>query len=431
MTSSRNEISDAELRKHFLRAVSMLERPECDRAFVNRVLMACVARDPGNLIIVEKFLDNLSKMYAGQRRSKPGFRLRRAIKKAASANDWVTLFHFAPKALAHDPWNVPTLLALADACEAVDYREVGLRYLHWALDAQSDNVEVNRRCGRWLAQLGRFDEALVCWRQVERNADDDVEAAQMIAQLTTGNEQGPEANLGEKEELKKAIEAQPEEVSNYLKLADRLIANGDFAESQSLLTRAQTSVGVDLRIQERLEEVQIAHARHQVTIAEERAKAEPSDAAESLVEQLLANRHRVELEVFRGRVERYPNCVEHQFRLAETLKATGNFAEAVKFFHQTTNDDAFAAVSHLQMGECQQRLRRFDKAITCYEQAIQKVNDNEIETKMLALYRCGVLAEAMDRPDAAQASLTKLSQLAPDYRDIVSRLDKLRKIRHK
>ncbi len=117
--------------------------------------------------------------------------------------------------------------------------------------------------------------------------------------------------------------------------------------------------------------------------------------------------------------------------MAETLKATGNFAEAVKSFHQTTKDDAFAAVSYLQMGECQQRLRRFGEAITCYEQAIQKVNDNEIETKMLALYRCGVLAEAMDRPDAAEASLTKLSQLAPDYRDIASRLDKLRKIRHK
>ena len=216
MTSSRNEISDADLRRHFLRAVSMLERPECDRAFVNRVLMACVSRDPGNLIIVEKFLDNLSKMHAGQRRSKPGFRLRRAIKKAASANDWVALFHFAPEALAHDPWNVPTLLALADACEAVDYREVGLRYLYWALDAQSDNAEVNRRCGRWLAQLGRFDEALACWRQVERNTDDDVEAAQMIAQLTTGNEQAPEADAGEKEKLKISVKT-VKEVNDQLR----------------------------------------------------------------------------------------------------------------------------------------------------------------------------------------------------------------------
>ena len=66
---------------------------------------------------------------------------------------------------------------MAEACEALEYREAELRYLKMALEANPKDPEVNRHCAKSLQRTGLFDQAIVCWHRVEEALKDDVERA--------------------------------------------------------------------------------------------------------------------------------------------------------------------------------------------------------------------------------------------------------------
>ncbi len=90
------------------------------------------------------------------------------------------------------------------------------------------------------------------------------------------------------------------------------------------------------------------------------------------------------------------------------------------------------------MGECLQQMRRFSQALDHYRavslagQEPEQADDAAAaELRRLAMYREAVLAEAMGQFQDARARLEELSRLAPEYRDVQSRLDKLLAMRHK
>ena len=89
-----------------------------------------------------------------------------------------------PQRLANEGWHVPTLLVLAEACAAQGYGESEAHYLRAALNTAGDAADIQRRAGRALARLQRFEEALSCWRRLESIEPSDEEAPRMIATLT-------------------------------------------------------------------------------------------------------------------------------------------------------------------------------------------------------------------------------------------------------
>ncbi|MCE9525194.1 MAG: hypothetical protein K8R36_03975 [Planctomycetales bacterium] len=59
-----------------------------------------------------------------------------------------------------------------------------LRYLQMAFEAGPSDVEINRHCGRSLARMKKFDEAITTWQRVAELAPGDAEAARMVASLS-------------------------------------------------------------------------------------------------------------------------------------------------------------------------------------------------------------------------------------------------------
>ena len=68
----------------------------------------------------------------------------------------------------------------------------------------------------------------------------------------------------------------------------------------------------------------------------------------------------------------------------------------------------------LELGECWQHLRQFEKALDFYRQAIAVANEQpEPRPLALALYRVGVLAAAMQKNSEAREALTRLVAIDP------------------
>ena len=143
-------------------------------------------------------------------------------------------------------------------------------------------------------------------------------------------DEGDDKRLSPVQQLERAIKKKPDDVEKYIELSDLHQREEDFAAAEGVLTRALAASGGNVQIRERLEDVQLRRARQQLEIADQKAKAEKTEAAETLARDLRRNMVNKEIEVFAARCERYPADLAFKYQLATRLERGKKFAEAIK-----------------------------------------------------------------------------------------------------
>jgi len=466
------------LQQWYDQACKLMAKEGYDYDYANKALVQCVIGDPGNLVYVEPFLNNLQQKYDNNKSGArfQGFGGKGAFKKALNAKDWHKVLAEGPPLLEKNPWDVYVLRGLAQACEEFFYNEVELRYLKNALDAKPKDVDVNRHCGESLARMGQFDQAIACFQRIEDVRRNDKYALEMISTLTVEKtrvksgitidnprltpeqrerlkrfnkikeareqeaakaeeEKKPESTaprtieLTPRQKLERAIQDFPGEIDNYFELAELLIGEARFNDAQRVLTKAQSVAGNDLNLSEKIEDVQLLKIKEQLKIAKQQAVQSKSDAAKELVEQFKGELLRQELEVFNRRAEQYPENADLKLHLGVALKQAGNFAEALKRLDEARQqEESLADRCYLEMGECFHNLKSYAKALKCYLRSAEASAESPDYQKW-PLYRAGVLALGLKELDKAEQWLAAAHEIDPDFKDVASRLDKLRKDR--
>jgi tetratricopeptide (TPR) repeat protein len=442
--------------------------------YAHDLFSECLVDDPGNLIYLQYLLGNLAQKYGNSKKGAKFSALRlaparMALNKAAGKGQWRDAIQAAADALKSNPWDVASLLAVADVYEQVGSDECQLFILRWALDASPKDVTVNRRAAQTLGRLGQFDQAISCWQRVLAAKPLDQEASKAISQLgveqtiqkggyqqdaskleasvrggsatgaetesVAGQPMNPamaksEVGYRREKELRSAIDADPTDLNNYLQLAELLTAQDRLRDALKLLTHALAAAGGgDLAVREQLEEAQLRYARQQAEIAHRRADAEKSDDANQLARRMAAQANQAELEVYAARAGREPGNVLLQYELGLRFKRAGKFKEAIQAFQAARDDSRNKAMVQLHLGESFQHIRQFRLALASYEAAIAAAHEMQPDTRKLALYRAGVLAAELKEPERAEKYLTELAGIDFGYRDVADWLDKLGQIR--
>jgi tetratricopeptide (TPR) repeat protein len=390
-----------------------------------------------------------------------------ALSKAAAKGQWQEAFRAACDALKSNPWDLGTLLDVADAYRQIGSDECQLYALRWALDAAPKDITVNRQAALTLSRLGQFDQAINCWRRVEQARPGDEEAAKAISQLsvektiqqggynqellhgpaseqvTTGGvmrgtgvasrpEQigtrptGSQEDTERERALHDALAASPSQLSNYVELAEIFTSQNRLREAEEILVRGlAASGGGDLNIRERLEDAHLRRAHHQVLVAQRRADQEKSPEAVDLARRMAAQENQAELEVYAARAGRSPGNLLLQYELGLRCKRAGKYKEAIQAFQAAAADSRHKALVQLHLGESFQHIRQFRLALASYEAAVEAADSLQIDTKKLALYRSGVLAAELGDRDRAEKRLSQLAAIDFGYRDVAEWLDKL------
>jgi tetratricopeptide (TPR) repeat protein len=446
-----------------------------DYEYAHDLLTQCLTEDPANLIYLQHFLGNLGLKYGNNKKGARFAALkirtaRMSLTKAAGKGQWREAFAAACEALKSNPWDVTTLLDVADAYQQIGSDECQLYVLRWALDAAPKDVTVNRRAAETLSRLGQFDQAISCWRRVEQVRPGDEEAAKAISQLSVEKtiqkggynqellhgavEPGsaaeairnrvsqvppepagpttarPKPDSGRERALLDAIASQPAELANYVELAEIFTGENRLREAEEILTRAlAASGGGDLSIRERLEEAHLRRAHYQVLLAQRRAEEDKTPEAADLARRMTAQANQAELEVYAARAARTPGNLLLQYELGLRCKRAGKFKEAIRAFQAARDDARHKAMVQLHLGESFQHIRQFRLALSSYEAAIDASDTMQLDTKKLALYRAGVLAAELGDRDKAEKHLTQLAAIDFGYRDVAERLDKLAALR--
>jgi tetratricopeptide (TPR) repeat protein len=204
-----------------------------------------------------------------------------------------------------------------------------------------------------------------------------------------------------------------------------------FDDAQRILEQAQqASGGGDLTVRERLEDLELQRARHQMEIADQRAAQEKTEEALTLARRIKAEANQREVEVYAARCERSPGNTGLQYELGVRLKRAGKFNDAIQTLQTARSDIKRKAVVLIELGECFQHIKQYKLAMNNYEHAVEATSNREPGTRKLALYRAGVLAMGLKDWDAAERYLTELAELDFAYKDVAERLDKLSRARH-
>lgn len=452
------------LQKVFEHAQRCFEKQDYD--YANKLFTQCLVEDPVNLVYLQCFLGNLQKKYGDNHRGKRlgGLKLksqRSSLVKATGKGDWAAAFQAACAALAINPWDIATLLAVADAYEQLHCEECELYCLRWALTAEPKNIEVNRHAGRTLQRIGLFDQAIACWQRVKLALPEDEEARQSISRLSveiTIDQGGYDSRLlseshvggGESttsipqlsknatpvddrpldQQFRIAIAENPTASENYLRLADLYLGAHQYEEAEKLLAEALNACGSgDLQLRSRIEDVQMRRAQHQVAIAEQRCQHDPSDEAKELAHRFRVQANQVELETYAARAERDPGNPRLKYELGLRLKRAGKVREAITVFQAAKGDSKRRATILVELGECFQHVEQYKLALSHYEQAIEAAEGPESEVYRKALYRAAVLSTGLKEIDRAERYLSTLAAVDYGYRDVAERLDKLAKLR--
>ncbi len=420
----------------------------------------CVLGDPGNVVYAQNLLGALQRKYSSTKKGSKlsllqGMGGKTTMLNASRKNDWPGMFAAGIELLQKNPFDANTLTSLADACGHLECEESQLEFLKAAVQTNLKDAELNRQLARALESSGDFDGAITCWSRVRTAISNDEEAKKGIGNCTVkrtiksakyeeaenstdvmadkqaqAERQGVAGlQLTPEQQLEKAISKKPEEVDNYVELADLHTRNEDHEKAVGVLQRAlQVSAG-DLNLRERLEEAQLRALRDKVAIAEARAQQERTEEAIKLFKRYKDELNRTEMEVYRNRCERYPSHLGYRYELGIRMKKAKMVNEAIKVLQEARSDPQRKGDVLLALGECFHQIKQYRLAISNYEQAISEISERNVDSKKLALYRAGKLALGLRDLDKAETHLTTLAGLDFTYQDVPDLLDKIRRLR--
>ena len=429
--------------------------------FAAQMFTQCVVGDPANLLYAQNFLANLQKQYNNNKTGASLAGVRSAKSKAGVAyaskrKDWLGVISSGLEVLKLNPWDTGTLSDMANACQQLGFDECEVVWLKGALEADIKDPEVNRLLGRVLARQAQFDQAIACWMRVLNAKPTDEEARRAIANLQVektidkGGYEDAESStqvmvdkqaqaerhgtagvrVPLEQQLERKIAKDPANVSLYLELADLHVKDERFNEAEAVLKRGLEASGGALEVREYLEDVELRHARHQVVIAEKRAKAENTDEAVELCNQLKNELNNKELEIYRNRCERYPANQGYKYELGLRLYRARNYQEAIRVLQEARSDQKRKGQVLFYLAVCFEAIKQYKLALNHYEESLDHINERELEQRKQAMYRAGIVA--MDRVKDYEKAEKHFNALAGHdfaYKDLPDRLDKLHKLR--
>ncbi|MGO8691237.1 MAG: tetratricopeptide repeat protein [Thermoguttaceae bacterium] len=425
--------------------------------YATELFRQCVWGDPGNRAFVQNFLGNLQKKYANNRKGSSLAKFkelgaRSAIKKALGQSEWEEVVKNSLVVLKVNPWDVPALTAMATASENLagmipgEYIDCQWLYLRTAAEANPKDPDVCRACAMYLGKRGQYDQAINFWHRVEQARPDDEEPRRAIATLavektlkfdesdpnkiSARDRHAPAAQAGGEElspmeRLRRRIARDPVDILAYYELAQIYFNEDKYQEAEDVMHEAYEASKHDSDVRDKWDDARVRHVRHKCVLAERRAKAADSDEARAEVKQLNRQLNELLLEIYQGRVERYPANLAFHFELGQQYKVLGQFGEAIKAFQNARNDARRKGVCMLYLGECFQAIKQYRLAMDHYESAIQEIPDRDFDNKKLGLYRAGKLALALKDLGKAEKNLGVLASMDFSYRDVSTLLDKV------
>jgi len=378
------------------------------------------------------------------------------IKKCRMSKDWKGVAEAAEDGLAVNPWDPQLGADLGDALKELGYQEVAKFAYEESLKVDPNNIAVNRNLALLYEERSEYAEAIKCWQRILKVEPTNGEARSKITALAArtvmdrGGYEGAESTrnvmadheiarrlgtgktadgpgMSVEADLQRAIRKDPANKDNYTKLADYYKREGKLEDAEEQLQKALDVSGNDISIREMLEDVQLELMQRTIGITKEQARNAPTDADLKKRSAELANElTKRKMEIFAGRVDRYPNDMRMKFELGVQYMTVRKWQLAIPLFQQARSDPRLKGESLIRLGKCFGYDGKAPLAIRQFEAAMPEIKfDDKPDVYKDLYFTAGRLYEEMKNPKAAEEAYQKVLEVDYNYKDTVARLNKL------
>lgn len=442
----------------FRRGTEAMQKQNWDYAI--QMFSQCVRFVPDNLLFRQTLRGAERKKYGDNKTGAKmtGMKLmgpRGRIKKGQMKKEWNLVDLACEEGLAINPWDAQLNGDLGAACVHLEFKEIAVYAYECAVENDSNNKALLQHLAELYEERGDFKIAVTVWERICRIDPGDGSARMRANQAATrqvidrGGYEGAEDTKGvmaahevakrlniskpgaadgpgqsEEADLQRALRKEPDNKDHYLRLGDFYKRNGKFDEASQMLEKAVELSGGDMNIREQVEDVALDRMRKNIDIAKSRGvdSEEAAEQIKDLKKELLLR----EMEMLRGRVERYPGDLRIKFRLAECFMSEAKFAEAIPLFQQASRDSRIEPKCLAFLGRCFIQEKKYALAKRQFQKAVPKIDVHEQEDLFLEVhYWLGRLSESASDNDGAEEHYGEVLAVQYEYRDTLKRLEKL------
>jgi len=415
---------------------------------------------PDNLLYRQALRGVEGKKYKGNKTGAKmaGLRLtgiRTRISRAKMKSDWNTIDQAAEDGLTLNPWDAQLNADLGEACRNLGYSEVALFCYRTAVDNDGTNKAFLVSLAELHELRGNYTEAIDCWKRVAKLDPLDSQARSKMTQLEAmnvmdrGGYEGAQSTIDVKTgydfdrpaktvipeavsgpgaspeaDLQRAIRKNPADKNNYLKLADLYTRERRLADAYEVLKKGLEASGGDPNVRELLEDNELEQLRHNMALA--RQNAETDATANRNYHEIKQELRKREIEVFSGRVERYPKDSRWKYALANLHMKTKEWKKAIPLLQQSVADVRLKGEVLVALAKCFVAEKNHLLASRQLEQAVQVINPHD-KTELFAEahYILARICEENGQVEAAETHYNEVLGVDYDFRDARERMEKL------
>lgn len=385
------------------------------------------------------------------------------IKKARSKQDWKALDELAEEGLLVNPWDAQLNADLGEAAMQRECGEIAQYALSMAVKYDEKNIAYNKALGQVLRDRGEYKAARRCYERVYKLDPTDGEARSMMSQMdaeatmdrggyekaentqdvkaevrVNAYEEDRQARRGGKKaadapgesaelDLQHAIRKEPDNVHNYLKLAELYKEERKLPQAIAQFEKAIEVGGEDVNITELREDVELDIMRQKLAEAAERAHKNKEN--ERLQEKAVALKQQLqdrEIEVLAPRVARHPENMRLKYELAERYRKRRELSKAIPLYQQAASDSRLKEEALVWLGECFLKDNKIDLGRRQFERALETLTHHERPDSFLrAHYWLGRVYEKASKVEQAETHYSEILAVDYDYKDVLKRLEGL------
>lgn len=428
-----------------------------------------VKMQPDNVLYRQTRHGSLEKLYGG---NGTGARMssvrlvgiRGRIKKGHLKKDWLAIDLAAEEGLFLNPWDAQLFADVGAAAVGRDAREVAKYAWSKAVKFDLTNSGYNRALGYVLRDCREYVAARNCFKRIYEANPTDAEARGMMNQLdaesvmhrggydeaeTTRDVAAQQQALvnaydedrkarkgkqtadapGESDEtdLRHAIRKDPDNVNNYLRLAEHYRDARQLLQAQDMYEQVLKKTPNNMAVLEFKEDIELDILRDKLSDATALYRKHPDKArlkekTTKLKGQLITQ----EIEVLEPRIERHPQNMKMRFDLAERYRRTKQYEKSIPLYQQASVDSRLKEDALVWLGLCFVRTRKLSLGERQFNRALETINaTDKAPSFKMAHYWLGRIAEKAERRDDAENHYTEILSVDYSYEDVQKRMETL------
>ena len=452
---------------NYRRGGEAIEKKNWDLAIENFGM--CVKLVADNLVYRQLLRNTTRKKYndngtgAGMLAKTKLMGIRSRITAAKKKSDWGEVDKATEEGLLINPWDAQLLADQGEAHKNLKHPDIAREAYRLACAIDKNNKDLHRKLAEVLAEKGEYDEATRMWEHIYKLDPLDGEARNMITAMQTlktthrgGYDDAKStldviANKDEKKnktayddyatggmtqskglapgeslenDLKQAIRKEPENVSNYAKLATYYRKNKQLDDAFETLTKALQISGNSPDIRELLEDVELDKMKFNIDLGKAKAAKSTDPVVRENIAALAMELIKREIEILSARVERYPQDMNKKYDLATRFMKVQKWTLAIPLLQRASQDPRLKGKALLGLGKCFIYDKKLPLARGQLERAVPDLNfENDPDSFKEGHYLLGRVLEELGDKSNAEKHYGDVLVVDYDYKDCRKRLE--------